>query len=115
MEPRSTDDSRQLIKLQRGVLAAVVTMYDQIESKYAEASKRKSEELEKAFQDKVIPIEDEVRRLPARWQPPWCPGLGGIGATMGRAKQASRAAILFPCDPGRPARPGWPATPASAE
>ena len=60
MEPRSGDDSRQLIKLQRGVLTAVVTLFDTIEDTYEKKFKEKSENLKKVYEEWSVPIEAEV-------------------------------------------------------
>jgi len=50
MEPRSADDSRQLIKLQRGILTAIVAMHNEIMAVYNNRVKDVDVELEKEKQ-----------------------------------------------------------------
>jgi phage host-nuclease inhibitor protein Gam len=63
MEPRSTDDARQLVKLQRGVLTAVVTVMNEIEQRYEDRFTDRCAEVEAEFQAKVEPIEAEVSSM----------------------------------------------------
>ena len=74
MEPRSADDSRQLIKLQRGILTAVVAMQDQILALHNKKVEEAAEELEREKQrlhDEIAaPVQLKVRQREAPLLPP---------------------------------------------